>query len=589
MPPYMKRTIKTLLFFWLFFPGIFIPPCFATEPWPLSSTWKYIPKQNDWNSIRDYTGDQSPTNADISSHGDFKNITIGEWNSVAFYSNGTTAFFRFLLSDNPLAWNNTQNTYQIDSRSSDVILIDTNRDNVPDWVVAASKSNRIMLFQGTSSSPSRTIPLGPITKNGAVYTDNTSGENYLRVTDTGVPSINVPGQSPNMHYLDIQVPLSWFTNMNSRTFFRPFYGTSNNDNNINKDYMIGNSANFNMAPAMSMGNPGVYGAIYDTRDTTPASNGGIWFGNETMIVTGYGWPSNTALTVQIFTPDGSTNLWQGLVYTNAAGEIAPTSTWPISLTAPPGIYRINVVYPTTGVSILYDTFEVKAPYISFAKTVTPAEVLPLAEVTYSIGITNTGNVAANMTSVTDTLPDGFTYKAGSTTGFTTVNPTVTGRNLIWPGTWTLPAGGSQTLSFKALTANQRGIYTNQISASGTNFGPYASGNTAPVKVIAPAISLTKIKDKDNAPPGGIITYGLNYINQGDAPAGTVIFLDKIPENTTYVPASAAGTGVGIQYSHDGGSIWNNVDTAPVTDIKWTLTAPLQPNAGGSLSFKVIVK
>jgi uncharacterized repeat protein (TIGR01451 family) len=235
------------------------------------------------------------------------------------------------------------------------------------------------------------------------------------------------------------------------------------------------------------------------------------------------------------------------------------------------------------------TLTVEVIHVSVSKTAIQAEVLPLSEITYTAIFQNTSSLAANMTSVTDTLPDGFTYKAGSATGLTTVNPTVTGRNLIWSGTWTIPAGGSQTLGFKAFAANQRGTYTNQVSASGTNFDPSASGNVAPVKVVAPAISLTKIKDKDNAPPGGIITYGLNYLNQGDAPASTVIFLDKIPENTTYVPTSASGTGVDIQYSHDGGSGWDNIDTAPVTDIKWTLTAPLQPDGGGSLSFKVVVK
>jgi hypothetical protein len=93
-------------------------------------------------------------------------------NSVEWYSDGQTIFIRFLLSGNPLVFNQLTGTWTIDPRSSYVALMDTNNDNVSDFTITVSKANAIRVYQGASTTPFRDIANGPITASGSppVYT-----------------------------------------------------------------------------------------------------------------------------------------------------------------------------------------------------------------------------------------------------------------------------------------------------------------------------------------------------------------------------------------------------------------------------------
>ncbi|MHB8173608.1 MAG: hypothetical protein ACYDFU_04005, partial [Nitrospirota bacterium] len=295
--------------------------------------------------------------------------------------------------------------------------------------------------------------------------------------------------------------------------------------------------------------------------------------------------------VQVYDPTGKTLLWNGTVTTDGNGEALNATLLTIPVSWTPGVYRINVVSPVSGVSNYYDSFTVNSPDMGITKTVSSAQTLDSTPVTYTITLTNpvtpAGTLPGAMTTLTDTLPAGFTYKTGSTTGLTTSDPSISGQILTWSGAWTLAVGGTETLSFQAVTSNTRGTFTNTATASGTNFAPVSTGNTAPVQVLSPVMSLSKSADKTNVSPGGTITYTVTYSNIGDASAYTVVFLDNVPANTTYATGSTQGAGTTIQFSHDGGSTWNSSDTAPVTGIKWILS-PLAPGAGGTLSYRVTV-
>jgi hypothetical protein len=95
-------------------------------------------------------------------------------------------------------------------------------------------------------------------------------------------------------------------------------------------------------------------------------------------------------------------------------------------------------------------------------------------------------VPATLSSITDTLPAGFTYTAGSTTGATTANPTISGSTLTWAGTFTVPAAtstpGSITLHFRVTVSSTAGTYLNNATAAGTGLTVVASGPTAPIQV-----------------------------------------------------------------------------------------------------------
>ena len=124
-----------------------------------------------------------------------------------------------------------------------------------------------------------------------------------------------------------------------------------------------------------------------------------------------------------------------------------------------------------------------------SETVTPNTVPPGATVAYTLRMFNVDQNTVGGVSVVDTLPPGFSFQAGSTSGATTANPNINGQNLTWAGPFSVPAdGGSLALTFLATTASSSGTYFSNVSGTSLNGVVVGSGDTAPVTVgfIAPA-------------------------------------------------------------------------------------------------------
>ncbi len=108
--------------------------------------------------------------------------------------------------------------------------------------------------------------------------------------------------------------------------------------------------------------------------------------------------------------------------------------------------------------------------IATASTPDATTVNSGAQTGYTVTLTNAGVAPVTLSQIVDTLPAGFSYTAGSTTGATTANPTVSGSTLTWNGTFVVPgatatAPGSITLHFGVRTAGS-GSVTNAVSAGG---------------------------------------------------------------------------------------------------------------------------
>ncbi len=165
----------------------------------------------------------------------------------------------------------------------------------------------------------------------------------------------------------------------------------------------------------------------------------------------------------------------------------------------------NVTIPAGG-SVTRSHLTVFSPLGIVPLTTTKTAALPSVTAgqtdSYTITIANPNATPASLASITDTLPDGFTYTAGSTTGATTADPGVAGGVLTWTGPFTVPRSGSLTLTFGVTVSGTPGVYTNQAGATGQS--PYVivgSGQTAPVTVVAPAhLTLTKLVSGGPASP-----------------------------------------------------------------------------------------
>jgi hypothetical protein len=87
-----------------------------------------------------------------------------------------------------------------------------------------------------------------------------------------------------------------------------------------------------------------------------------------------------------------------------------------------------------------------------------------------------------LSSITDTLPAGFTYTPGSTTGATTEDPSIEGQSLAWSGSFTVPGEGSVSLHFGVTVASEPGEYLNDAGGVAEGVDGVPTGPTAPIVV-----------------------------------------------------------------------------------------------------------
>jgi len=102
---------------------------------------------------------------------------------------------------------------------------------------------------------------------------------------------------------------------------------------------------------------------------------------------------------------------------------------------------------------------------------------------YTITVHNPNTVAAGLASITDTLPPGFIYRAGSTSGATTADPAIAGQTLTWVGPMTVPAAGTASIHFEVTVSSVPGDHYNDAGADGGSLVVLPTGDTAPIAVL----------------------------------------------------------------------------------------------------------
>ncbi len=143
--------------------------------------------------------------------------------------------------------------------------------------------------------------------------------------------------------------------------------------------------------------------------------------------------------------------------------------------------------------------------LSATKTADQATVDAGAQDGYTITISNPNISAVALSTITDTLPAGFSYVAGSTTGATTANPVVAGPVLTWNGPFTVPAisgttPGTLTLHFGVTVSGSAGTYLNNAGATADAFTIVPTGDTAPIVVNPTTTTTTATTTTDHDDP-----------------------------------------------------------------------------------------
>ena len=85
-------------------------------------------------------------------------------------------------------------------------------------------------------------------------------------------------------------------------------------------------------------------------------------------------------------------------------------------------------------------------------------------VTYTVQFSNLGTNASQLDEIVNSLPSSFTYVAGSSTfnGAAISDPNSSSSVLTWSGLFSIPAGTTKSLTFRATVPNVPGTYTNSV-------------------------------------------------------------------------------------------------------------------------------
>lgn len=243
------------------------------------------------------------------------------------------------------------------------------------------------------------------------------------------------------------------------------------------------------------------------------------------------------------------------------------------------IYTFSQVGPTAGnptpiVSALNGQYKYNADFTTFSVALpTPSNTTLLSKtvditessvgvvVTYTLTATNSGASAVTLDKFVDTLPStpaNATYVADSTllngVAFAN-NPVIVGQQLTWDNAsttqpFTVPAGGSLALKFKATLPSNPGLYTNNaVAFIGTTQidTTLALGDNKPAQastaIGAPNLTVSKVAltpTITNSLSGATAQYTISVSNSGTSASGVQI-QDTLPVGFTYKTTTAVVT------------------------------------------------
>jgi len=237
---------------------------------------------------------------------------------------------------------------------------------------------------------------------------------------------------------------------------------------------------------------------------------------------------------------GQVLTWNG-AWSILAGS-SRTVTFSATASSVDGTYDNNCTFTPTGFPVRSSgaTAPVTVIHLGLTKSVSPSSVVAGGTVTYTMTLSNTGSIAVPVTQITDTLPSGFTYVAGSYGGTLGVsaNPSGTTGTITWNGSWSIPAGSSRTVTFSATASSTDGTYNNSATFTPTGYPVQSVNNTAPVTVIH--LSIAKTANPTDVLAGGLLSYTITLSTTGSLAVPVTQVTDTLPSGFTYVTNTTTG-------------------------------------------------
>ncbi|MBV8518929.1 MAG: DUF11 domain-containing protein [Acidobacteria bacterium] len=262
----------------------------------------------------------------------------------------------------------------------------------------------------------------------------------------------------------------------------------------------------------------------------------------------------------------------------------------------PGTYTppataFSVWHDQSGVPVVGINFKAApAADVSVTKTDSPDPVTPGNNLTYSIGVTNSGPDAAATVSLTDTLPAGTTFVSlASPGGWSCTTPVVGNGGTVTCTIASFTGGASFTLVVNvdpAATASSTISNTASVSSStaDTNNGNDSATSTTTVGAASADLSVTKTDAPDPVTPGNDLTYTITVANAGPSVASTVALTDALPSGTTFVSLSSpAGWSCTMPSVGSNGTVTCNATSFTAGNAAFTLVVNVDPAQTGTIS------
>ena len=209
----------------------------------------------------------------------------------------------------------------------------------------------------------------------------------------------------------------------------------------------------------------------------------------------------------------------------------------------------------TGLSYSFeDTADVLArkAAVQINKTAIPKEAVLMQNVTFTINVTNTGNITLNPVKVVDLLPMGLSY-ASDNRGGVHASGTVT-----WANVGPLAPGASTYIIMDTyVDGSAAGVLEDFVNVTakptyGSNVT--AQDNESITAYLKADFVVTKTALNESVEPGENAVFIINVTNTGDVSLPTVKVVDVLPLGLTYVSDNSTPPGVQV------GQVitWNNV-------------------------------
>jgi len=233
-------------------------------------------------------------------------------------------------------------------------------------------------------------------------------------------------------------------------------------------------------------------------------------------------------------------------------------------------------YPPTGNPITDDdeAYVTATPAnINVVKTASPTIGAASTDVTFTITVTNTGQVVLNPIIVVDTLPLGMSPVSATLP----YDSTVDNGDGTWTVTWNnvgplAASGGFTTIAFVAhIDTDATGTMINHVDVTGTppTGDPVTDDDNEPVTATPANIEVIKTANPTSYLPLTDITFTITVTNTGEAVLDPIIVEDTLPDGMS--PVSAVPPYDSAVDNGDGS--WS---------VTWNNVGPLAPGGGSTV-------